>query len=103
MDESFKGPLRLIVSAHGFLGPANRRQDFPIQSITGAEACGYPNPNPKTPDPKPNLSLRLADSPEPTPKTISRRGILKFRPLAKLISGYLLWLGLRCLYPRSSA
>ena len=47
--------------------------------------------------------LRSADSPEPTPKTtilrqgygrqVSRRGVLKFRLLAKLISGFHLWLG----------
>ena len=61
MDESLKERLRLIVSAIGFRGPANRRQVNP--------------------------SLRLADSPEPTPKTISRRADLKFRPLAELISG----------------
>ena len=51
--------LRPIVFAIGFRVPVNRRPP----------------------------SLRLADSPEPTPKTISRRANLKFRPLAKLISG----------------
>src|SRR4249920_848571 len=30
MDESLKVRLCLIVSAHGFLGPANRRQNTPV-------------------------------------------------------------------------
>ncbi len=61
MDESLRERLRLIVSAMELRGPADRRQD--------------------------HFSLRLADSPKPTPETMSRRGILKFHPLAKLISG----------------
>ena len=44
-----------------------------------------PTPRPRTRNA--NFSLQLADSPEPTPKTISRRANLKFRPLAKLSSG----------------
>ena len=87
MDESYRGQLRLIVSANGFLGPANRRRVFPV--MVGGALVAPPTSDPisKTLYPNPNSSLRLADSPEPTPETISRRGILKFRPLAKLISG----------------
>ena len=87
MDEFYRGQLRLIVSANGFLGPANRRRVFPVMVGGALVATPTSDPISKTLYPNPNSSLRLADSPEPTPETISRRGILKFSPLAKLISG----------------
>jgi len=82
-DEAYQEQRRLIVSADEFLGPANRRQVFDV--LTGTRPGATPTPRPRTRNS--NFSLRLADSPEPTPKTISRRANLKFRPLAKLISG----------------
>ena len=63
-DEAYQEQLRLIVTADGFLGPANRRQVF--DAPTGPETCGYPNP--KTPDPKRQLQSAISRLPGDHPE-----------------------------------